>query len=161
MMFGRKAALPVFTIVDADPMDPLAALRAQEAAAQKRRDDFNRAQDYIMDHTLARQGLFPPNPELDAMPSEQVYDKLLQGVAIHDLNEDKPVDWRELLNSHLQEAMSPVREVLPLGSYFEDTSWRMPQSLLDNMMAEIKGIMNDPNVKWIQFDDDGNVIEES
>lgn len=103
-MFTRQAALPVFTIAEADPRDPLAALREQE----QRREDYNRAQDYIVNYTMAGQGLFPPNPALDAMPAEEVYDRLAAQARFHDENEDRSASMPDEMIKDMQDEIKGI-----------------------------------------------------
>lgn len=77
---------------------------------------------------------------------------------IEDATQAMTSDWRDLLDQHLNQALRPTWPVVHSFPPFIDNSDRMPRELLDEMMREVKGIMNDPNVQWMHFDEDGNLV---
>lgn len=128
--------------------NPLALLHERDARNEK----YNVAQDYITNYTLQR-GNTPRVAKVETMSSQEVYDNLACPAK---------GSWINELTTYLEETGSPVQQVMPTGTYFEDTSDRLSDEFISSFYEEIKaafGNMDGVNVRFMTFDENGDPVE--
>lgn len=72
----------------------------------------------------------------------------------------QPVDWRDTLAAHLNQVRPAVwAHIHQDGCMFEDTSDRLSKEFLEQAYAEFQSVINGPHVRWMVYDEDGNLVE--
>jgi hypothetical protein len=71
-------------------------------------------------------------------------------------------NWLDELARHLEETAPPVRAVMPPGYHFHDNSMDLGEDFLTRLQQEIQGIVGgEVNVRWMAFDEEGNLVDEN